>query len=740
MKILYIADHLSTGGMPEVLKQRVYSLHSLSVDVWVLEYSLYSNYYTTQRDLIKALLGDKFISIGTFSTDSTILDYKFNKIKELLNRENFDIIHFENPIENYDNFNGVSDKLVDYIYNPNRSWKIVETIHSSNFNGNTSKKWIPDAIMHCSEYTKNITFSKFNNIIPTTVIEYPIWDRTYEQYERPIEFDTNMYNVVNIGIWTPGKNQKEAVEIAKYLDIHYPNKYLFHFIGAVAPNFQNYWKPILDTLPKNVKVWDSQSDIGRFYQHADLILFNSTNELNPIVLKEAVSYKKPLLIRKLAVYGNLYDKYANYLTGVVQIDANNIPTIINNSNDVEYKLPNISKMGNDMIKFYETINSVNQTYIPPISRNINFLDGAYVELKGDSNCGDYDVQFIDNNSNGVVYSTKLSPNHWSKTLVKYYVNWKIKISSHTFNDNSFEYTLDLNNKIVEIRFESAALGDTLAWIPYVEEFRKKHNCIIYCSTFHNHLFVDTYPNINFIQPTDSVTNPTVKYKLGWFYDETGKLDVMWHKNEIVNQPLQKTASDILGITYEEIRPTIKTYDYNGELPNRYFTFSLQSTAQSKYWNYKNGWYDLLELLKSSGLVGVCIDKSPSFGNSEYMNYMPSNSVDKTGLSLEETIGIIDKAEFHIGISSGLSWLSWAVGKPTVLISGFTIPDLEFTEGCIRIHNDIVCNGCFSNPLHTFDRGDWSWCPVHKGTDRQFECTKVITPLHIFNKIKENGLL
>ena len=26
---------------------------------------------------------------------------------------------------------------------------------------------------------------------------------------------------------------------------------------------------------------------------------------------------------------------------------------------------------------------------------------------------------------------------------------------------------------------------------------------------------------------------------------------------------------------------------------------------------------------------------------------------------------------------------------------------------------------------TFDKGDWNWCPLWKGTQRQFECTKTI---------------
>ena len=33
-----------------------------------------------------------------------------------------------------------------------------------------------------------------------------------------------------------------------------------------------------------------------------------------------------------------------------------------------------------------------------------------------------------------------------------------------------------------ICFDSKAIGDTLAWFPYVEEFRKKHECEVVVST------------------------------------------------------------------------------------------------------------------------------------------------------------------------------------------------------------------------------------------------------------------
>ena len=96
---------------------------------------------------------------------------------------------------------------------------------------------------------------------------------------------------------------------------------------------------------------------------------------------------------------------------------------------------------------------------------------------------------------------------------------------------------------------------------------------------------------------------------------------------------------------------------------------------------------------------------------------------------------IHHSEFFIGLSSGLSWLSWALGKHVVMISNFTKSDHEFTSNCTRIINDSVCNGCWNKSEFRFNRGDWNWCPEHKGTPRQFECHKSITSEMVIKQIQ-----
>ncbi len=66
-------------------------------------------------------------------------------------------------------------------------------------------------------------------------------------------------------------------------------------------------------------------------------------------------------------------------------------------------------------------------------------------------------------------------------------------NSNTENGNLFyEGEYNANGKRVYVALDSKALGDTLAWIPYIEEFGKLHNSQMIVSTFHNHMFENQY--------------------------------------------------------------------------------------------------------------------------------------------------------------------------------------------------------------------------------------------------------
>ena len=66
-------------------------------------------------------------------------------------------------------------------------------------------------------------------------------------------------------------------------------------------------------------IWGERSDVDNFYEAADLFLFTSKGNSNdketmPLVIREALSWKLPILIYNLEVYQNYFDNYpVNYL-------------------------------------------------------------------------------------------------------------------------------------------------------------------------------------------------------------------------------------------------------------------------------------------------------------------------------------------------------------------------------------------------------------------------------------------
>jgi autotransporter strand-loop-strand O-heptosyltransferase len=162
---------------------------------------------------------------------------------------------------------------------------------------------------------------------------------------------------------------------------------------------------------------------------------------------------------------------------------------------------------------------------------------------------------------------------------------------------------------------------------------------------------------------------------------------------------------------------------------------VQSSTQSKYWNNPRGWLELIKFCKASGYRVVCIDQSPVHGNGILWNQIPHGAEDETGdRPLVERARWLRHAAAFVGVSSGLSWLAWAAGCPVVLISGFTHPTNEF-ETPYRVINWHACNSCWNDPRVRFLHDDFAWCPRHKGTDRQFECSRLITPEQVIATVK-----
>jgi autotransporter strand-loop-strand O-heptosyltransferase len=356
--------------------------------------------------------------------------------------------------------------------------------------------------------------------------------------------------------------------------------------------------------------------------------------------------------------------------------------------------------------------------------NVNFIDGPFIEIL-EKTTKEYHVEFIDNKSGRVLHETNIKSNHWTKASIKYYVDWLIKVSG-VDNDFYFEHKFNPNENRFFISFESKSLGDSLAFIPYVDEFRKKHNCSVVCSTFFNDLFKNEYPEIEFVSPGSTVNNIYGLYRIGMFYNDSKMVDYEKHLTDPKKEPLLKIASDILGLDYKEVRPKLPKI---GNTKQKLVTIAIHSTAQAKYWNNPTGWQEVVDYLNGKGYEVRLLSKEED----GYMgNIHPKGITQQPAGDLNSVIKTIQESEFFIGISSGLSWLAWGCGTPTILISGFTDVFAEPFDNVYRVINKEVCNSCWSD--YDFDAGNWNWCPVHSNTNKQFECSKQITSKQVIGEI------
>ena len=367
---------------------------------------------------------------------------------------------------------------------------------------------------------------------------------------------------------------------------------------------------------------------------------------------------------------------------------------------------------------------------------VNFSDGPYVCLRDAKQ--EYNIDFYNQDLDKIEYSTKLKNNHWGKTYHKFFINWDIQVKDN-FEEIVTSHKYNATGKRVYIACGSKSLGDTLAWFPYALEFQKKHKCHVTVSTFWNKFFKNKYPELDFVEPGKTVPNIYAMYELGWFYEgDTDKLNGFKQPYDPKQYTLQQTATNILGLEYKEIIPRMDYQIKDRPWKEKYICISPHASAGTKYWQHEKGWQTVINYINNVLGYKVVMISKEKYKDSGETDKLPlkkkfKNIIDKTGnLPIEEIINLLHHSEMYIGVSSGLAWLSWAIENPVVLISGFSAEWTEFTTNVQRIINKDVCNSCFNN--FKLDAGDWNWCPIHKDTSRQFECTKKILPESVIEGI------
>lgn len=362
---------------------------------------------------------------------------------------------------------------------------------------------------------------------------------------------------------------------------------------------------------------------------------------------------------------------------------------------------------------------------PIAGLTFDFNYGARVQVPQ----GDYRVVLLDKEACLTVYDAKASGVVVTSSK-KYFINFRIEV--YEKDKIVWAHDYDAKGKNVLLKFPKGTLGDVLAWFPYAEEFRKKHKCEVYCAMdkIMQDIFKPAYPKIHFMDVEEKPAEVYATYYLGIFFP----CDDREHQPvDFRVMGLHKNAPYILGLEPVECRPKLlpsKQELKKRTIPEPYVCIAAQSSSQAKYWNNGRGWINVVRYLKQLGYRVLCIDRDDNWGQGSRFNLIPYGAEDFTGKRpLQERIDLIYHADFFVGLSSGLSWLAWGVGKPVVMIAGFTLPINEFYTP-YRVQHYHVCNGCWNDTRISFVHNDFEWCPRHKGTDKQFECSRFITPEHV----------
>jgi autotransporter strand-loop-strand O-heptosyltransferase len=376
------------------------------------------------------------------------------------------------------------------------------------------------------------------------------------------------------------------------------------------------------------------------------------------------------------------------------------------------------------------------TLCGPEGIRFDFNYGCRVQVPIDG----WRVRMTDIDTHNVVFDETLEAGEIVASRRKYFVRTRLQVFDGA--RLVFEHAFDAAGQPVLVRLASAALGDSLAWMPVIDAFREQHRCDLHV-VLPDHLqplFGEGYPALKLI----SDRAPHASAAAGRRFYATYHIGLFSPYGERDHQPtdprvssMQDAAAYMLGVPPGERRPRLVVADTARRIAQPYVCIATQATAQCKYWNNPRGWPTLIAHLKRLGFRVLCIDRDRAYGLPGALNPMPAGAEDFTGeRPLQERASLLAHAAFFVGLGSGLSWLAWAVGTPVVMISGFSHPKTEFHTPW-RVINFHACNSCFNDTAHEFDPDDFDWCPRRAGSGApRFQCTSAISPEFVIRAVDE----
>lgn len=378
--ILFLLPHCSTGGMPQFVLKQIEILKE-NHNIYLIEWeNVTGGVFVVQRNQIQQILGDRFFTLG----------HDKSKMFDIIEQINPSIIHFHEVPETF-----VDHSKLERIFSNDRNYKIVITTHSSSTNP-ANLLFIADRFILVSEWSRDVFYDYFGDKVSCDIWEYPIEKIEYDKTSAKelMNWNDGKTHVLNVGLFTRGKNQGELFELAREMG----NEFVFHFVGNQAMNFQDYWGPIMENIPKNCIIHGERNDVDKFYKATDVFYFTSNYELSPLAVKEALGYGLPTFIKKLHTYKDMYDGKVIYITNDKAENKNNllnasersVVSEIENRKDVKIVQVSSEPEKKREIDSYDSLSSLGYRYIrilnprftevPPLKKIMDGREDWYVGI------------------------------------------------------------------------------------------------------------------------------------------------------------------------------------------------------------------------------------------------------------------------------------------------------------------------------------------------------------------------
>lgn len=137
-KLLVIAPHLSTGGCPQVIVNKIELLKD-TYEIKCVEYSNIADAFRVQKDRIINLIGSENLIILSNDKEQVLMS--------LIDDFQPDFISMEEIPEFF-----LDEKITKRIYSNDRKYIITETTHDSSFPVER-KRWFPDKFIFVSAFS-----------------------------------------------------------------------------------------------------------------------------------------------------------------------------------------------------------------------------------------------------------------------------------------------------------------------------------------------------------------------------------------------------------------------------------------------------------------------------------------------------------------------------------------------------------------------------------------------------------